>query len=384
MLPLFIVAHFAHHLLTALPTPLLPLIRDDFALDYTQSGLVISAFSLSYGIAQLPAGWLADRIGSRILITISISGVALAGLLVGLSQTYVMMLAFLVLMGLVAGGYHPSAPPIISASVELKNRGRALGFHSIGGGASHFLAPLIAAAIATAWSWRGSFIGLAIPSMLFGIAFYVLLRRLTVSKKAESRTTSIHDETPPNPGRSLRLIVFIILSTFTSAVIHSTISFIPLFLVDHFSVGKEAAGAWIAVIFSAGLWAGPVGGYLSDRWGRVPIILAICFLAGPIIYLLNLSVYPWGFGTLLVIMGVINYFRLPASEAYIVGQTSERNRSTILGIYFFSSWEGNGVLTPVIGYLIDHFGFYSSFTIAGAALVIMTLVCSIWLWRSRD
>ncbi|MCK5593461.1 MFS transporter, partial [Candidatus Bathyarchaeota archaeon] len=104
------VAHFSHHLLTALLTPLLPFIRDEFSLDYTRIGLIISAFSLSYGISQLPAGWLSDRIGPRIVITLSISGVAVFGLLVGVSQTFTMMLIFLVLMGMVAGGYHPTAP----------------------------------------------------------------------------------------------------------------------------------------------------------------------------------------------------------------------------------------------------------------------------------
>jgi len=121
-----VLAHFAHHLLTALPIPLLPMIRSDFALDYTQSGLVISAFSLSYGISQLPAGWLADRIGHRRLITIGICGVALAGLLIGLSQTYIMMIVFLALMGVLGGSYHPASPPLISASVQPKNQGWAL------------------------------------------------------------------------------------------------------------------------------------------------------------------------------------------------------------------------------------------------------------------
>jgi sugar phosphate permease len=81
---------------------------------------------------------------------------------------------------------------------------------------------------------------------------------------------------------------------------------------------------------------------------------------------------------------MIIYVRMPVSEAYIVGQISEQNRSTILGIYYFSVMEGGGVLTPVMGYLIDHLGFHSSFTIAGASLVALTLVCSIWLWGSRD
>ena len=51
---------------------------------------------------------------------------------------------------------------------------------------------------------------------------------------------------------------------------------------------------------------------------------------------------------------------------------------------FFGGREGSGVITPVLGYLIDRFGFYSSFTLMGAALVAVTLVCSIWLWGSRD
>jgi predicted MFS family arabinose efflux permease len=373
-----------HHLLTALPVPLLPLIRDNFALDYTRSGLVISAFSLSYGISQLPAGWLADRIGPRILITIGICGVALAGLLVGLSQTYIMMLVFLVLMGMAGGGYHPATPPLVSASVEPENQGRALGLHLIGGSASFFLAPLIAAGIATAWSWRAPFIGLAAPAFIFGIVFYVLLGRRADMKKTEHRITDSHNEAAPAPHRWHRLVPFITLSTFNGAVVTSTIPFIPLFVVDQFGVGKETAAALIAVIYSAGLWAGPLGGYLSDRLGAVPVTLAGCLIAGPVIYLLNLVPYGLGIGAILLVIGMTIYIRMTASEAYIVSQTSERHRSTVLGIFYFGSMEGTGIITLVMGYLIDQFGFYLSFTIAGAALVAMTLVCSIFLRGSPD
>jgi len=254
------LAHFAHHLLTALPVPLLPFIRDEFALDYTQSGLIISAFSLSYGIGQLPSGWLADRIGPRILITLSICGVALSGLLVGLSQTYILMVGFLVLMGVVGGGYHPAAPPLISASVDTKNQGRALGLHMIGGSASFFLVPLIGAAIAAAWGWRGSFIGLAIPAFIFGAIFYVLLGRRSDTKKAEHRITDSHERTPSPQNHLRRLVSFIILSALTQAVLFSTISFIPLFMVDHFGEGKETAAAIMALICAWRLWARPVGG----------------------------------------------------------------------------------------------------------------------------
>jgi len=382
-----VLAHFGHHLLTALPVPLLPLIRDDFALDYTQSGLVVMAFSLAYGIGQLPAGWLADRIGPRILITIGISGVALAGLLVGLSQTYIMMIVFLVVMGIAGGGYHPSAAPLVSASVEPKNRGRALGFHLIGGSGSFFVVPFIAAAIAAAWGWRGSFIGLAVPTAVFGIIFYVLLGRRIDTSKARQVITDHRDETPSPPGRLRRLVVFMFLSIFTQAVAFSTIAFVTLFMVDHFGVGEEAAAYFLAVIYFAGLWAGPLGGYLSDRLGRVPIMLVTCLITGPVIYLLNLVPYGpngLGIGALLLIFGIVMYIRMPVSEAYIIGQTSERHRSTVLGIYYFAAMETGGILAPVMGSLIDQFGFDYSFNIAAIAVVAVTLTCSVFLWGSRD
>ena len=370
--------------MTALPVPLLPLIRSDFGLDYTQSGLVVSAFTLAYGAGQLPAGWLADRIGPRIVITIGVCGVAVSGLLIGFSQTYIMLIAFLILMGLLGGGYHPASPPLVSASVEPKNRGRALGLHVIGGSASFFLAPLIAAAIAAAWSWRGSFIGLAVPAIIFGIILYVLLGRWKPTKKAEHKTFSIPIETPHTPCRLRRLITFITLTTFAQAMILSVVAFVPLFLVDHFGIAKETAAVSISVIHSGGLWAGPLGGYLSDRWGRVPVVLAVCFIAGPAIYLLNLAPYGLGIGALLATIGIIMYARMPVSEAFIVDHTSVQHRSTILGIYYFSSWGSGGILTPVMGYLIDRLGFYSSFTIISVSVVVVTLVCSIWLWGSRD
>jgi NNP family nitrate/nitrite transporter-like MFS transporter len=295
-----------------------------------------------------------------------------------------MMIVFLVLMGVLGGGYHPASPPLISSLVEPKNRGRALGFHIIGGSASYFLAPLIAAAIATAWGWRGPIITLAIPTMVFGIIFYLLLGRQADIRKTEYTVSSNSKQTQPNPVRRRRLVPFLILTTFTAAVTTSVISFIPLFFVDHFGVADATAAALIAIIYSAGLWVSPLGGYLYDRLGGIPVMLVVCFISSPVIYLLNLAPYGIGTGAVLVIIGMITYIRMPTAEAYIISQTSERHRSTVLGIYYFGNMEGAGFLTPLLGYLIDHYGFYLSFTIASAALLVMAIACTIFLWGRPD
>lgn len=366
------MAHLTHHLVTALPVPLLPFIRDEFALDYTRAGLVISAFGIVYGVCQLPAGWLGDRLGPRTLITTGILGVAAAGLLVGISQTYVMLLVFLVLMGILGGGYHPAATAVISATVEAKDRGRALGFHMIGGSLSYFLAPLIAAAIAALWSWRGSFIIMAIPMIPLGIILHMRIGRSVSAKKFEPRATGIsHEAYAPIGWRPLLTIV--VLSIFVQAVIISVVSLIPLYLVDHSGISKEAAAASMALVYAMGLWAGPLGGYLSDRLGRVSIILATCLAAGPVIYLLNLAPVGFGISAIMVIIGLLLYFNTTVTQAFIVDHTPRNKHSTMLGVYFFGTMEGSGILTPVIGYLFDRLGFYSSFSIIGAVLFALTL-----------
>jgi FSR family fosmidomycin resistance protein-like MFS transporter len=384
MLPLFVMGHFSHHVLTTITVPLIPFIRNAFDLDYTQSGLVVSAFTMAYGFGQLPAGWLADRIDPRKLMTVGISGVALAGILVGLSETFVLMILFLILMGLLAGGYHPSAPPLISASVRFENVGRALGFHNIGGGASHFVTPLLAVAIANAWGWRNAYIALGIPTVAFGIVFYILLCRMKARQKANPLPSKEKDGTPAPPEIMRRLVVFLILSTFTAAIINAIVSFIPFLMVDHFGVSKEMAAGSLSLVYLAVFWASPLGGYLADRVGSVRVVLAVCFIAGPAIFLLTMLPYGWALGGMLVLLGMVIFSRMSASECFIIKQTPIRRRSTILGIYYFTAMEGGGVLTPVIGYLIDHFGFTTAFAIAGGALFTVTLLCSFWLRENRN
>jgi len=91
-----------------------------------------------------------------------------------------------------------------------------------------------------------------------------------------------------------------------------------------------------------------------------------------------------GVGCILFVLGICNYIRTPVSETYLVSQANEKNRSTVLGIYYFSNIEGGGILTPVMGFLIDRYGFYTSFSIAGTTLFVLFLVFWGWLHGSRN
>ncbi len=382
VLPLFVVAHLSHHLVAALITPLLPYIRDTFALDYTQAGVLVSAFTLAYGIGQLPGGWLSDHLGFHRLITIGISGVALCGIFIGISTHFIMVLIFLMLMGVLGGGYHPSASPLISSAVDNKLRGRALGIHQIGGTGSYFLAPLIAVGIARLAGWRGSFLFISIPTFVYGIVFFILLNSWGYGKAYMKVTRRNADEDMPAKIRSL--VPVIVLNGAVIIFVFSSVSFIPFYVVDNFGGSKEAAAALLSFANSAGLWAGPLGGYLSDRLGKTPIILFTGLIAGPFIFLLNHVTFGMSIWLLLLLLGMTQYMGMPVTESFIIGHAPGRNRSTVLGIYYFASRGGSGLLTPLIGYLIDRNGFYTAYLYTGLLMFLIAIPCSVLIALNRN
>jgi FSR family fosmidomycin resistance protein-like MFS transporter len=387
-LPWFIMAHFGHHLLTALPGPLLPAIRTEFGLSYTQASLVTSAFSISAGAGQVPSGWLADRIKPAILIAIGTLGVAVGGILVGLSQTYIMLLVLLVLMGLMTGGYHPASTPLILASVEPQQRGRALGFHLVGGNSSFFVAPLIAGLIMTAlprWGWHGPFIALAIPTAIFGLIFYIYLTKRGGKGHADAARKRLAGENPPQPGYKRRLIAYLVMMIVGGGAGMSVNAFLTLYMVDALGATNARAAMLMSILYLPGLIGGPIlGGWISDRIGSVKVIIVTSLLSGLIIFGVKSAAMGFGFYAVLFIMGLNMSIRMPVTEVFIMSQTPAKNRSTIFGLYYSTMQYTGAIFAPIMGGFIEKYGFNTMFTFSAIAVTTVALVTSFFIWDAKD
>jgi MFS transporter, FSR family, fosmidomycin resistance protein len=382
-LPFFILAHATHHLLTALPQPMLPYIQEEFNLNYVSSGAVTSAFSLSAGAAQLPSGWLADKFGPTILITMGILGVAIGGLLIGFSNTYTTLLIFMIFMGLMSGGYHPAATPLISLSVPVKMRGRALGLHLIGGNSSFFLAPLIAGAIAAAWGWRGAFQTLAIPTAILGVFFFIYLSRKYGKAHVEAMKHKQAEESPPQPGYKRRLWSFLIMMVIGGGAAATINSFLTLYIKKELGASNEVAAMSLSIIFSSGLWAGPVGGFLSDRFGSTRVIIVTGILGGAILFALKEVQLGFGLWAVLWVMGVIQALRFPVTEVFIMSQAPARYRSTIYGVYYSTMQYTGAIFAPIMGHYIDVFGFHTMFNFAAWVVTAVAVATSFFIWDAK-
>jgi len=383
-LPFFIMAHAAHHFLTALPQPLFPAIRDEFRLSYTRASLVPMSFAIAGATGQLPAGWLADRIGPTILIAIGTIGVALGGILIGISHTFILLLGFLVLMGLLSGGYHPAATPLISASVEPQQRGRALGLHLVGGTSAFFIAPIIASTTSGIWGWRGSFLALAIPTIIFGLIFYLHLTRQGGKAHVDAVRQRIAEEEPPQPGYRRRLIAFLTMIVIGGGTGMSILAFITLYMTDELGASNELAGGLLAIVFSSGLWAGPLGGYLSDRIGSVKIVIVTGLLTGIIIYAFKFVSLGPSLYIVLFLQGLNMAVRMPVTEVFIMSQTPARHRSKIFGIYYSTMQYTGAIFTPLGGYVIERWGFDVCFTASSIVVIAVAAITSFFIWDAKS
>jgi MFS family permease len=164
----------------------------------------------------------------------------------------------------------------------------------------------------------------------------------------------------------------------------SIVSFIALYAVDELGASERVAASLLSIVFFSGIWASPVGGYLSDRVGRVPVIIITSLISGITVYALQLPPLGMGFYAVLFLTGLNNALRMPVSEAFIIGQAPSHRRSTIFGIYYFTMQYTGAIFAPIMGQFIDKWGFDTCFTIAGITVVVVTLGCSAFLRGSQD
>jgi len=388
-LPFFILAHAAHHFLMALQQPLLPTIRDYFQVEtYTKTSIIPMSFALAAATGQLPAGWMADRFGPVFLIMIGTLGVAVAGVLIGVSTNFIMLIVFLMLMGFLSGGYHPAATPLISASVPPELRGRALGFHLVGGNAAFFVSPIIAGGIigifGEASGWRYSFLFLAVPTIIFALIFYIYLVKRGGRAHVQQVKQQIIEEREPQPGYKRRLIAFLTMMVVGGGIGMSIIPFLTLYMADELGASNALAGGLMSVVFSSGLWAGPVGGYISDKIGSIKVIIVCNVLSGVFLYLFKFVTLGPTLYLVLFLHGLNMALRMPVTEVFIMSQSPARHRSKIFGVYYSTMQYTGAIFVLPGGYLLERFGFDAMFTWAAIGVTAVAIITAFFIYDAKD
>jgi MFS family permease len=370
MLATITAAHFAHHTSNSLLNPLLPLIRDTFALSYAQSGFAVSAYALSLGLSNGPIGLLADRVGPRKVMVV---GLLLTGAVsVALAQAgdYLQLLLLLLSLGIISGTYHAPAAALISRLFSARVRGAAMGFHITGGHLSFFVAPLLAAYLATSTgTWRTPYLWFAVVPFALGIAVWLITPRDPPVR---------HGGDFFAPFREIRTVFrtigpLVSLSVAFQVGIASTFAFLALYLVDARGISPAVAATAFGFTQLVGIVGAPLGGWLSDHLGRRTPILISLGVIGPSVYLItlvpnDLLLIP------LTIFGLAFSMRGTATEVLVMDTAPAARRGAVLGAYYLAAQPIGGIATPLFGLLAGAVGISLAFSGIGLLLAVMSVV----------
>jgi MFS transporter, ACS family, D-galactonate transporter len=155
-------------------------IRTDLDLSEQQMGMLMGSFFWAYALAQIPAGWLGQKLGSRWILAAYSLIWSLGTACWGFAEGFAVLLIGRIGVGLAQGGLFPCAAHTISRWYPLSERATVSGI--LGG--SMQIGALIATFLTVAlvdpegWSmrWQSVFVWYSVPGVLWSIGFYLWFR----------------------------------------------------------------------------------------------------------------------------------------------------------------------------------------------------------------
>jgi MFS transporter, FSR family, fosmidomycin resistance protein len=183
-------AHFVSHYYIIALAPLMPFVRHEYQVTYTEIGLAFAAFNIVTAVFQTPAGFLVDRLGARVLLILGLAIGASSFVLVGLINSFWVMVTLFAIAGVGNTVYHPADYALLSQHVPSDRIGQAFSVHTFAGMLGSAVAPASLLMMQSVWGWRGAFVGAGILG--FAVAFFLLLLRdgSTATARAGTRAAS--------------------------------------------------------------------------------------------------------------------------------------------------------------------------------------------------
>jgi len=393
--------HGSHDMVTGLLAALLPVIRDSMGLNYLQTGLLLSAYTITSGISQFFGGWLADRFTRQKIISVGLGGVGLSAIALGFSSTYSIMMVTLVAMGIFSGGYHPSATPMFTSYFEKSRHGRVIAIHMLGGSIGFSSSPVLGGIIAGAFGWRYAFMILPLPVLIATLLMLFKFKRKNSQDVDETTDigTVIQNESHTSGkekkenkivqiGRALRPIApLAILAVLFQFVGGAAMAFIAIYLVDKHGLTAVHAAMWLGIVRGGGIVGSLLGGWLSDKWGRKNALILVLIVTGPTLFLATRLPFGVGLIAVLLLLGLLMNMRQSTMQPLMVAYTPQALMATVFGFYFGLSMEGSSLIQPVAGHFMDLVGINTVFNfIAFIALALSLFALLLWKrpWSSTE
>ncbi len=360
---LFSVAfvHLLNDCVQAVLPAIYPLLKDEFALSFTQIGLITLTFQCTASLLQPWIGLYTDRRPIPFLLPagmcVTLGGVAL----LATAGSFAMLLLAAGLIGIGSSTFHPEA----SRVARLASGGRfgfAQSLFQVGGNLGSAFGPLLAAAIIVGQgqgriAWLMLLVLLAV-AVLVGVSRWYAGHLRTVTRRL-----AVHAGPGLSRGRVIWALTGLALLVFSKYIYMASLSsYYTFYLIERFHVSVEAAQMYL-FLFLAAVAAGTfAGGPIGDRIGRKRVIWFSILGAAPFALALPYASLFWT-AVLSVVIGLVMSSAFSAIVVFAQELVPDKV-GMIAGLFFGLMFGISGIGAAVMGAVADTTGIEYVYRIA--------------------
>jgi len=368
---------------TMAKNPALPLFIRSLEVPVSTVGFIAAASTVVGIVVSLPAGILSDIIGRRRVILMAAIVFATAPFLYLLITLPWQLVLVRIYHGLATAILGPVALAAVADTFE-KGRGERMGWYSSATMVGRFLAPFVGGILIFGEDFRWVYLA----DGFAGVLALLAALRLPLATSTSGSAWETFKQQRGKYGQEIAFVfrhIGILATSGIEAVQYFAFgcleTFLPIYLNE-----KLGYPPWkIGILFTAQILAAtvtkPLMGWLSDRYGRIPMIVSGLALGGITTGSMILS------SNYLVILVLIVMFGLglatvTASTSALVADLSRaQGRGGALGILSSIMDVGHSSGPMVAGVLIGAYSYQMTFGIIGSSLVVISLFY--WLGMRR-
>jgi MFS family permease len=370
---------------------ILPIIGKELGLTYSQIGLIMTCQYIAGAIANVPGGILVDTVGRKgVLMALSLFWVGFPYLLMGFSpgaapsgtgsNTYLMLLGCVALVGFGNSLWHPTAIPTLARRFP-ERKGLVLSIHGMGGNVGDAVAPLVVGSLLAFLTWREVVILNVVPGLVMSALLLVFLGTLKMGAKgAHKEADEAHHQSlaeyfrgVPALFRNKALVMLTASSAFRAMTQNALLTFLPVYLAYEMGYSPFYVGAGMFALQAAGFAATPIAGHLSDRMGRRSIMMTSMLMSAVVLVFMALAGKSQAFIAFVAVLGFFLYAIRPVMQAWLLESTPRNMGGTSIGILFGAQALGSSVSPLIAGVIADRYGLTAMFWFLALTIVFANL-----------
>lgn len=353
VLPIIAAVSFVHllnDLIQAILPAIYPMLKLQYALSFTQLGLITLIFQITASVLQPAVGFYTDKHPKPALLPLGMVFTLIGLILLALVNSFALLLFASALIGLGSSTFHPEA----SRVARMASGGRfglAQSCFQVGGNAGSALGPLLAALIIIPRG-QGSIAWFCLLAML-GIMVLMRVSRWVVSSQAASHARSHAQRyNGLSSAQVRRALIVLALLVFSKYVYMACLSnYYTFYLIEHFQVSIAHSQLFVFLFLAAVAFGTVIGGPIGDKIGRKQVIWVSILGSAPLTLLLPYANLYWT-AVLTVLIGLV----LSSAFSAIIVFAQELLPSRIgmiSGVFYGLMFGVSGIAAAALGALAD-------------------------------